>query len=757
MLSRVETEENHHHLAIPRHLTQGGELLESTRTLLTTELHSWLSAIGVLAALWGGTTTAPAQIATAPAAEPSSSNNLADPPVFASKNGVLDIMMVALPQPIETITYAPPDGSGAIHPTGWVYQICPRPASGLSCPAGSSTVAPYGGTRLALMPGDLLKVRFVNRLPKINPLKLRHELDPGGANLFLNPSNLHTHGLLTPARAPTRGNPTFGDYIFVQIFNSENGIPEPQSAHQHGPIVMDTADYAITIPPNHPSGLFWFHPHVHGITLNQVVSGMSGLITIGNIGDNVHGDVGASAWPGANVRHIMLKEIQVLPKGVQGFDSGPQPVANGEVLNQEDPDFCQQFPNPGEVRDGSCPGQNLAEEGGNDYTGGKWYLTVNGQQFPIIPVTEPDGEIWRVGTGAGNLSWDLQLVDDQTHQPMTVQLVAIDGVAVHLPQDTTMSTMVQLGGGRFKVVPCPNAQVIGSVVPACVNEIVMMPSSRTEFWVTYRNANGVVVPPPPGASATWKMVGLTMGSGDSWPAVDLAKVQFAPSGPRQITANQLVVAGATDAKSLYDAPAGILTTRPVPGANAGPPPANCSPLAAGHRRRIFFGFSDVTVNNTFALGYEEVDQNGNVVPGSQLPAPDMLAQFDPSVVTVCLPLGPGQSPVTEQWELIQLSTENHNFHLHQTRFTMLGTNGGVVQDNFPMGVSTPDATIADTVNNHQNGVCTVPQWRSGHCATSPQVVSIQFTQLGEFVYHCHILEHEDGGMMARIMVVPSPQ
>ena len=28
-------------------------------------------------------------------------------------------------------------------------------------------------------------------------------------------------------------------------------------------------------------------------------------------------------------------------------------------------------------------------------------------------------------------------------------------------------------------------------------------------------------------------------------------------------------------------------------------------MAPGHRRRIFFGFSDVTVNNTFALGYEE--------------------------------------------------------------------------------------------------------------------------------------------------------
>jgi len=27
--------------------------------------------------------------------------------------------------------------------------------------------------------------------------------------------------------------------------------------------------------------------------------------------------------------------------------------------------------------------------------------------------------------------------------------------------------------------------------------------------------------------------------------------------------------------------------------------------------------------------------------------------------------------------------------------------------------------------------------------------------VGTFVYHCHVLEHEDGGMMGRIRVVPS--
>jgi L-ascorbate oxidase len=36
------------------------------------------------------------------------------------------------------------------------------------------------------------------------------------------------------------------------------------------------------------------------------------------------------------------------------------------------------------------------------------------------------------------------------------------------------------------------------------------------------------------------------------------------------------------------------------------------------------------------------------------------------------------------------------------------------------------------------------------------MLDIPFAELGDFVYRCHILEHEDGGMMARIQVVPAP-
>ena len=135
-----------------------------------------------------------------------------------------------------SITYYPPDGNAAINPIGWVYEICPRSValSNNQCPTGSPTVSDYGGVRLALQKGDTLKVRLVNRLPLLNPIKVNHSVDQGGVNLPLNLTNLHTHGLLVQARAPTLRDPTFGDYVFVEIYNSANGTPVPQTTHRHG-------------------------------------------------------------------------------------------------------------------------------------------------------------------------------------------------------------------------------------------------------------------------------------------------------------------------------------------------------------------------------------------------------------------------------------------------------------------------------------------------------------------------------------------
>jgi L-ascorbate oxidase len=125
-----------------------------------------------------------------------------------------------------------------------------------------------------------------------------------------------------------------------------------------------------------------------------------------------------------------------------------------------------------------------------------------------------------------------------------------------------------------------------------------------------------------------------------------------------------------------------------------------------------------------------------------------IAAFDPSTVSVCLPLGRGNTPVTEEWELVNVAGEAHNFHMHQTRFYVLPQNApegdaGELMDNvaLPNGGAACDGTVAT--------------WRSGRCRVSTVVVRIPFTEAGDYVYHCHIGEHQDSGMMATIRVVAS--
>ena len=70
-------------------------------------------------------------------------------------------------------------------------------------------------------------------------------------------------------------------------------------------------------------------------------------------------------------------------------------------------------------------------------------------------------------------------------------------------------------------------------------------------------------------------------------------------------------------------------------------------------------------------------------------------------------------------------------------------DGLVLHDNVPL----PRAANTDSCDG------SVDAMTNGLCRPKPVVVEIPFREVGDFVYHCHILEHEDGGMMARIRVV----
>lgn len=83
-----------------------------------------------------------------------------------------------------------------------------------------------------------------------------------------------------------------GDTVKVSL---ENNSKQPTNLHFHGGHVSpkgnsdnvllrinpdESFDYEYKIPENHPPGLYWYHPHLHHYTDDQVMSGMFGAIIV---------------------------------------------------------------------------------------------------------------------------------------------------------------------------------------------------------------------------------------------------------------------------------------------------------------------------------------------------------------------------------------------------------------------------------------------------------------------------------------------
>jgi FtsP/CotA-like multicopper oxidase with cupredoxin domain len=99
-----------------------------------------------------------------------------------------------------------------------------------------------------------------------------------------------------------------------------------------------------------------------------------------------------------------------------------------------------------------------------------------------------------------------------------------------------------------------------------------------------------------------------------------------------------------------------------------------------------------------------------------------------------------QQGTVEDWIIENRSAELHDFHIHQLHFLLIDYMGKPVHEDF----------LRDTVN--------VP-YNNGRSLAYPSVrLRMDFRDpniVGTFVYHCHILEHEDKGMMGSIRVDPA--
>jgi FtsP/CotA-like multicopper oxidase with cupredoxin domain len=113
------------------------------------------------------------------------------------------------------------------------------------------------------------------------------------------------------------------------------------------------------------------------------------------------------------------------------------------------------------------------------------------------------------------------------------------------------------------------------------------------------------------------------------------------------------------------------------------------------------------------------------------PTPFDPHQTEPDIIA--------QQGDVEDWVIENRSTEAHAFHIHQVHFMLTQWNGVDVDEPF----------LHDTIN--------VPYWRGPGTPYPSVTLRVDFRDpktVGTFMYHCHLLEHEDGGMMGILRVLP---
>jgi spore coat protein A len=129
---------------------------------------------------------------------------------------------------------------------------------------------------------------------------------------------------------------------------------------------------------------------------------------------------------------------------------------------------------------------------------------------------------------------------------------------------------------------------------------------------------------------------------------------------------------------------------------------------------------------------------------------------------------------TEQWNLFNFTADSHPIHLHLTQYQVVQKRHIEFRDRNEDGV--PDDTNHDgkitygsgSVPNYKKADIWIGKavklrpeetgWQDTVHVDPNQMMSVvaKFDKPGEYVWHCHILSHEDNEMMRPFTVVPNP-
>jgi FtsP/CotA-like multicopper oxidase with cupredoxin domain len=562
------------------------------------------------------------------------------PPALFSQNGVLNVNF-------SYQTTSDPVGR---------QLFCFMTANGLENPT------------LHLNPGDTLNITVTNNTPPVVPTTTELFNPPNCGDttaLLLNPDttglnpmtggsmNIHYHGTNT---TPACG----GDNVVKTLIN-------PGS----------TFSYSVKFPANEPPGLYWYHPHVHGLAEASVQGGASGAIVVEGI-QNVQ-----PATAGLRQRILIIRDQPTTQGLAQGAGGDPNAIPNLDVT----------------VNNVTTNATTNTETSVTTYTPA------------VIQMVPGDQEFWRVSNSASDTILDLQVLFDGAVQ--TIQITGIDGVPVN-SQDGAQP---------------------GQLIPA--THFLLPPAGRVEFLVN--------APAPTVKVAQLITQNILTGPlGDADPPRPLLNIQLVPAK---------VLNAALPADGIVPAFMALNATQQLFGGimNVTPAVTRTVYFAELQDGSAFFINASGCVT---AAGAQCATQVTNGVP--------IDTPFDsnnpPSIITT--------QGTVEKWIIQNRAQENHEFHQHQIHFKVLEqdnfeANGSheapAIDGQFLDMVQVPFCAGPPPANNSNNPPACVNA-QGNPVIPYPQVQALldfRGMDIGDFVFHCHILGHEDLGMMAIERVCPS--
>jgi FtsP/CotA-like multicopper oxidase with cupredoxin domain len=552
---------------------------------------------------------------------------------------------------------------------------------------------------IRIRPGETLRVRLLNRINDASVL--RNTTPPGHATdvpgvphvagdfevrsgSYHDPTgntNLHFHGMEVNS-VPCGPGVAPGDDVVTTYFVPE-GRPETHGACQNA--------YEITVPDDHPAGLYWYHTHFHGESEAQTLLGLSGAIVVENGDDDARrrNEIAdrilivrdhpvpppehtaaptkrATVDPPGNVDR--LKPAIATPTAASRLAVRLPQCAFGKCINTAAQVQC------------SAPAEREQQT----------FLSLNG--ISIRDAGNPTGSVPEIGVVAGREElW--RLVNAAADTYVRVHLADIDGsgIARSVPIE-----VVGLDGVPFADnIGRPKAQT-------STDPIMVPPGGRVEFYVRLH------------ASTAQHRIVLrtdeveTGCAADLMPARDLVAVRI-DTPPSDVPSGHGAVPRRTTLQRIDDMPSG----------------------AAPVRRRTF-AFTE----------YQRAKNSKTDFYITEVSRPDVIIEPYPmdgarsSVVEV-------ETNSVEEWTILNFTHEIHNFHIHQLHFRVLESDDKFVEgrmlDTINVPVALPDAN-----------------WSPDDPVTPSKVrLLMRFHQniSGEFVFHCHILGHEDKGMMGLIRVI----